>query len=112
MRRISSATVVLDQRLPLRDKLVAAGLALGTAMVLVMMGLGAAYAAGLVLLAPLLATRPVRNRVFAVGCETFAAYYVAWLYGPLGWGVYRNSRWAQVLGIGTIAFMLARAAIV
>jgi hypothetical protein len=111
MRLGPSAAVVLDERLALRDKLVAGGLALGTAMVLVMMGLGAAYAVSLVLLAPLLATRAVRTRVFPVGCETFAAYYVAWLYGPLGWGVYRNSRWAQVLGIVTMVIVMARAVV-
>lgn len=95
-------------RLDLRDKAVAGGLALGTGMVLMMMGLGAAYAVALVILAPLLALPPIRARVLPVGRETFAGYYVAWLYGPLGWGVYRNLRWAQALGIVTIGLVVAR----
>jgi hypothetical protein len=45
--------------------------------------------------------------VFPFERETFAAYYVAWLYGPLGWGVYRNSPWVQALGIATIAVVIA-----
>ena len=100
--------LVPAERLALREKVVASSLALGTAMVMVMMGLAAVHALVLTLLAPVLALPAIRARVFPVERETFAAYYVAWLYGPLGWGVYRNSPWAQVLGIAAIAVVIAR----
>jgi hypothetical protein len=99
--------VVLAEQLAVRDKVVAGSLALGTAMVMVMMGLGAMHALGLLLLAPVLALPAIRERVFPFERETFAAYYVAWLYGPLGWGVYCNRPWAQVLGVATIAVVIA-----
>ena len=84
--------------LDFRSKVVAAGLALGTALVLDMLGLGNAFVLLLVLMGPVLTLRPVRSRLFSQRRETFAAYYVAWLYGPLGWGTYKGVRWAQVLG--------------
>jgi hypothetical protein len=99
--------VVPAERLALRDKVVASSLALGTAMLMVMMGLGAVHALALVFLAPVLALPAIRARVFPFERETFAAYYVAWLYGPLGWGVYRNCPWVQALGIATIAVVIA-----
>lgn len=94
--------------LEFRDKVVAAGLAMGTVLVLTMLGLGGAFALLLALLSPVLTRPSVRRLLFPPGCETFAAYYVAWLYGPLGWGVYRGVRWAQVLGAGlVVAAMLS-----
>lgn len=108
MRSACRSRIVVAERLALRDKAVAGGLALATAQSLVMMELDTAYLLGLALLAPLLAMPAVRSRVFPLGRETFAAYYVAWLYGPLGWGVYRNIRWAVALGIVTAAIMVAR----
>lgn len=85
-----------------RDKVVAAGLALGTVLMPQMLGLGAALVFALAVMAPVLSLRPVRARLFPAGRETFGAYYVAWLYGPLGWGLYRRVRWAQVVGVGVL----------
>jgi len=84
--------------LEFRDKVVAAGLALGTALVVAMLGLGAAFVFVLVLMAPVLTRPAIRRLLCPPRRETFAAYYVAWLYGPLGWGLYRGVRWAQALG--------------
>jgi hypothetical protein len=108
MSHVRFGRVVLAEQLALREKVVASSLALGTAMVMVMMGLGAAHALALMFLAPVLALPAIRARVFPFERETFAAYYVAWLYGPLGWGVYRNVGWAQALGAVAIAAVIAR----
>jgi hypothetical protein len=94
--------------LDLRDKVVAAGLALGTVLLLEMLGLGRALALALVAMAPAFTLRPVRRRLFPAGRETFEAYYVAWLYGPLGWGLYKGVRWAQVLGVAVLLAVVLR----
>ncbi len=98
------------ESLDLRDKVVAGGLAIGTAMVMTMMQLGYVYALGLALLAVLLSKRRIRGVLLPPGRETFAAYYVAWLYGPLGWGLYRRVWWARVAGALTFALLIARLA--
>jgi hypothetical protein len=108
MRYARFERLVPAERLALREKVVAGSLALGTAMVMVMMGLGTVHALALLLLAPVLALPAIRARVFPIERETFAAFYVAWLYGPLGWGVYRNVGWAQALGTVTIAAVIVR----
>jgi len=65
-----------------------------------MLGLEVVFLVGLCVLAPVVLFGPVRDWLFKSGRETFHAYYVAWLYGPLGWGLYRKVRWAQIVGVG------------
>ncbi len=96
----------------LRDKAVAGGLAIGTAMVMAMMQLGHVYVVALGLLALFLRVRTIRVAILPPGRGTFAAYYVAWLFGPLGWGLYRGVRWAQVAGAALLVLLLARWAVV
>ena len=92
--------------LDVRDKCIAAGLALGTVLMFEMLGLRAALVFALSVMAPVLTLRSVRARLFPASRETFGAYYVAWLYGPLGWGLYRRVRWAQVVGVGVLLAMV------
>jgi len=94
------------ERLDVRDKCVAGGLSAGTALVMVMLGLAVPFLVALAAAAPVLLLAPVRERLFRSDRETLQAYYVAWLYGPLGWGLYRGVRWAQILGVGVLAAVL------
>lgn len=102
MEEAWSASGRASDPLDVRDKVVAAGLALGTALMLTMLGLGPGFVLALALMSPVLTRPSVRRRLFPPHRETFAAYYVAWLYGPLGWGAYKGVRWAQVLGGGLV----------
>ena len=101
-RAAGSAPIPLD----LRDKVVAAGLALGTGLALEMVGLGSVFVLLLILAGPAFTLRSVRRCLLSPRRETLAAYYVAWLYGPLGWGVYKNVRWAQVLGAALLVAVI------
>ena len=94
------------ERLEVRDKCIAAGLALGTAVVMAMLRLEVPFLLALAAAAPVLLLEPVRERLFGAGRETLPAYYVAWLYGPLGWGLYRDVRWAQIVGAGLVVAVL------
>ena len=94
------------ERLEMRDKCIAAGLALGTAVVMTMLGLEVPFLLVLAATAPALLLEPVRGHLFRSGRETLQAYYLAWLYGPLGWGLYRRVRWAQILGAGLVVAVL------
>ena len=96
------------EQLDLRDKAVAGGLAIGTAMVMVMMQSGHVYLVALAVLALFLRVRAIRLALLPPGRGTFTAYYVAWLFGPLGWGLYRRVRWAQVAGAALIVLLVAR----
>ncbi len=104
-----SATESVPIPLDLRDKVVAAGLALGTGVVLEMVGLGRVFVLLLILAGPAITLRSVRRCLLSPRRETLAAYYVAWLYGPLGWGVYKNVRWAQVVGAALLAAVIVMA---
>jgi len=98
------------ERLDVREKCVAGGLAAGTTLVMAMLGLAVPFLVALAAAAPVLLLAPVRERLFRPDRETLQAYYLAWLYGPLGWGLYRGVRWAQIFGVGVVVAVVVAVA--